>query len=161
MAATVKQADAEALRRNEQKWGKPLIAAGWNAFPSTIIEKQQALGLDPVDMNIILHLTNYWWTAEKLPFPSVETIANAIGLKPRAVQKRIKALHELGLLTRTERRKTRHGSDTNLYSFEGLIKAVQPFAEEKLAKRERQAHEEKERLARKKPRLTLLKTEEG
>ena len=42
----IKPAEAEALRKNEAKWTKPLMAAGWNAIPSIIIEKQEALGLD-------------------------------------------------------------------------------------------------------------------
>lgn len=157
--SALKQADAETLRKNEAKWSKPLMAAGWNALPSIIIEKQQALGLDSIDMNIILHLSHYWWTADVLPFPSVATIAQAIGVKPRTVQKRIKALHELGLLTRTERRQTRFGSDTNLYSFEGLIKASLPYAEEKLAARVKRAEAEKDRIARKKPKLTVVSSD--
>jgi DNA-binding transcriptional regulator YhcF (GntR family) len=157
--SVVKQADAETLRRNEAKWSKPLMAAGWNALPSIIIEKQQALGLDAIDMNIIVHLSNYWWRADTLPFPSVATIARAIGVKPRTVQKRVKALHNAGLLTRTERRQTRFGSDTNLYGFDGLIKAVLPYAQEKIAARAKRAEEDKDRLARKKPKLTVVKTD--
>lgn len=153
---SVNRAQVEALRRNEAKWTKPLIDAGWNAIPSIIIEKQEALGLDAIDMNIIVHLSNYWWHADNLPCPSVATIAKAIGVEPRTVQKRIKALHELGLLTRTERRKTRRGSDTNLYSFEGLIAAVLPYAQEKLAEREKRRQAEAERLRRKRPNLTVV-----
>ena len=152
----VNQAEAEALRRNEAKWSKPLIDAGWNAIPSIIIEKQEALGLDAIDMNIIVHLSNYWWQADNLPHPSVETIAKAIGVKPRTVQKRIKALHDLGLLTRTERRQTRHGSDTNLYGFEGLIKHALPYAQEKIAEREKRKQTETERLTRKRPKFTVV-----
>lgn len=157
MARTgINAAQAEALRRNEAKWSKPLMDAGWNAIPGIIIEKQEALGLDAIDMNIIVHLSNYWWHADNLPCPSVATIAKAIGIKPRTVQKRIKALHDLGLLTRTERRKTRFGSDTNLYSFEGLIGAALPFAEEKLAEREKRKQAENDRLTRKRPKLTVV-----
>ncbi len=155
--STVKPTDAEALRRNEAKWSKPLMAAGWNAVPSIIIEKQEALGLDALDMNIIVHLSNYWWHADQLPHPSVATIAKAIGVQPRTVQKRIAALQASGLLTRIERRETRYGSQSNLYGFEGLIKAALPFAEEKMAEREKREEAEKARLARKKPRLTLVK----
>lgn len=158
--STVKAADVETLRKNEAKWSKPLMAAGWNAIPSIIIEKQEALGLDAVDMNIIVHLSNYWWTADNVPHPSVDKIAKAIGIKPRTVQKRIKALHELGLLTREERRFTRNGSATNRYHFTGLIKADTPFAEEKVAKMAARAKEERERLTRKKPALTLVRSEE-
>jgi hypothetical protein len=157
--SAVRQADAEVLRKNEAKWSKPLMAAGWNALPSIIIEKQKALGLDAIDMNIILHLSHYWWTAETLPFPSVATIADAIGVKPRTVQKRIKALDELGLLTRIERRHTRFGSDTNQYSFEGLIKAALPYAQEKLAARAKREEAEKERIARKRPKLTVVSSD--
>ncbi len=56
--SAVKKTDAETLRRNEEKWSKPLMDAGWNAIPSIIIEKQEALGLDAIDMNIIVHLSN-------------------------------------------------------------------------------------------------------
>jgi predicted transcriptional regulator len=152
----VNQAEAEALRKNEAKWSKPLWAAGWNGIPSIIIEKQEALGLDALDMNIIVHLSNYWWHADNLPCPSVERIAKAIGVGTRTIQKRIKALHALGLLTRTERRKTRFGSDTNLYGFEGLIKAALPYAHEKIAEREKRKQAENDRIARKKPKLTVV-----
>lgn len=153
--AGVTAGEVEKLRVNEKKWSKPLMKAGWNAIPNVIIEKQAALGLDAIDMNIIVHLSHYWWQAENLPRPSVETIAKAIGLKPRAVQKRIKALHELGLITRHERRHTRNGSVPNLYSFEGLIKAATPYAIEKISEIEAAAEAKKDRLARKKPMLVV------
>jgi predicted transcriptional regulator len=156
MAEAVKKADVETLRKNEAKWSKPLMLAGWNAIPSIIIEKQEALGLDAIDMNIIVHLSSYWWTADNLPHPSVEKIAKAVGIKPRTVQKRVKALQELGLLSRHERRNTKRGSDTNLYSFEGLIRAVLPFAEEKLAHIAERRKQEQERLSRKKPILHVV-----
>ena len=156
MVEAVKKGDVEILRKNEAKWSKPLMAAGWNAIPSIIIEKQEALGLDAIDMNIIVHLTSYWWTAGNLPHPSVETIAKAVGVKPRTVQKRIKALHDLGLMTREERRYTKRGSDTNLYGFEGLIQAARPFAEEKLAQIATRKEEEQKRINRKKPDLHVV-----
>jgi len=147
---------AESLRKNEEKWTKTLMEAGWNAIPSVIIERQQALGLDAIDMNILLHLTNYWWKADNLPRPAVGTIAATIGIKPRTVQKRIAKLEADGFLTRTERRKTRYGSDTNLYSFEGLIEKCLPFAKEKLEARKARDKEEKDRAVRKRPKLALV-----
>ncbi|MEW6639016.1 MAG: helix-turn-helix domain-containing protein [Pseudomonadota bacterium] len=151
-----KQADVEKIKVNEAKWSKPLMAAGWTAMPSVIIEKQEALGLDAIDMNIILHLSHYWWTPDNLPHPSVETIAKAVGVTPRTIQKRIKALHELGLLEREERRYTHHGSTTNKYGFKGLIEKATPFAQEKLAEIQQKQQAKQERLARKKPKLTVV-----
>ena len=156
-STALNKAEAETPKRNEQKWSKILMQAGWNALPSIIIEKQEALGLDAIDMNIIVHLSNYWWNAERLRQPSVATIAKAIGVTERTVQKRITALVGLGLMSRQERRKTRFGSATNLYGFEGLIEAAKPYAVEKIAQREQRQQEERERLSRKKPKLAVVK----
>ena len=106
-------------------------------------------------MNLIVHLAQYWWQQDNLPHPSVETIASAIGVKPRTVQKRIKALQELQLLRRHERRRSNKSSDTNLYSFEGLIAAAMPFAKEKVAQKTAAIEQKKERLKSKRPKLVV------
>ncbi|MDU0343148.1 hypothetical protein [Bosea rubneri] len=155
MAKPASKAEVETLRKNEAKWTKTVLAAGWNAFPSIIIEKQEALGLDAIDINIILHLSNYWWVKENLPHPSVGAVAKALRISERTVQKRITALCKTGFMERTERRNTRVGSTTNLYSFNGLIEKVSPFAKEKLQQVEKHQEEKAERLARKRPKLVV------
>ncbi|MUT27294.1 hypothetical protein A9K71_23335 [Mesorhizobium sp. WSM3873] len=149
------KADAEKLRTNEKKWTRALMATGWSAFPNIIIEKQQALGLDALDMNIIIHLVQYWWLPENVPHPSVETIAKAIGVTTRTIQKRIAALEAHGLLEREERRHTPNGSMTNKYHFDGLIAAAKPYALDKAAEIRKAAQERSERLRRKKPKLVV------
>jgi len=72
--ATVKKAHVETLRVNEAKWSKTLMAAASNAIRSVIIEKQEALSFDAIDMNIAVHLSNYWRTIGNFPHPSVKTI---------------------------------------------------------------------------------------
>jgi DNA-binding transcriptional regulator YhcF (GntR family) len=158
-ASKSEAADVKQLRSNERKWTKPLIEAGWTCIPSIIIEKQAALGLDPLDMNIIVHLAQYWWQADNLPHPSVERIAASLGVKPRTIQKRIRALHAAKMITRSERRRGDNGNDTNHYSFEGLIAAAQPFAKEKLVEKAKAIEEKKKRLERKKPKLVVDNSE--
>ena len=58
-------------------------------------------------------------------------------------------------MEREERRHTKYGSVTNLYSFEGIIKAVALFAEEKLAKKVEAQAAEKARIKSKKPKLVV------
>jgi len=156
-----KGTDVQALKQNEKKWSPTLMKAGWSAFPNIIIEKQRALGLDAMDMNILLHLVQYWWLEENVPHPSVATIAEAIGVTPRAIQKRITALQAAGLITREERRHSKFGSQTNLYRFDGLIKACLPFAQEKLEAAKKKAEENKERVKRKKPKLVVNNDAQG
>jgi hypothetical protein len=61
MAAKKTVVNERVLRRNEEKWTAPLMDAGWTAIPSIILDKQHALGLDPVDVNILLQLAKHWW----------------------------------------------------------------------------------------------------
>ncbi|AZS19182.1 helix-turn-helix domain-containing protein [Caulobacter sp. FWC26] len=163
MSAKDKSPSAEAdLRTNEKKWSKPLMDAGWTVFPSVIIENQRQLGLDAMDVNILLHLASKWWNADGKPYPSKGTIALAMNVDPRTVQRRIAALEAAGLIRREERRETPTGSKTNVYHLDGLIEAAQPFAEEKLAEIEERRAIKKAKAARKgapKPKLKLVKSD--
>ena len=152
-AAATKKAETETLKTNEKKWSKTLMDAGWNVIPNIIIEKQEALGLRPIDMNILVHLSHYWWSKEELPRPTVATIATAVGVSKRTVQKHMSALEAANLLHREQRRHTQHGSIPNKYNFDGLIKAATPFAKEKIAEREKAKKDRQERVRRKRPRL--------
>lgn len=114
---------------NEEKWTTSLLQAGWTAVPNIIIKKQATLGLDPIDLNIVIHLLHSWTTADELPSPTVDMIAKEIGVSVRTVQKHIGDLQDSGLITRVERRYTRFGSAANLYSLDGLIRATMPFTD--------------------------------
>ena len=130
------------VKANEEKWTKPIMAAGWVGFPAVFVERQQALRLDALDLNILLHLVNYWWTKDRKPFPSKKTIADAIGVTPRTVQRHIADMEKDGLIQREERRIPGQGSQTNIYHFDGLIKSASPYAEEKLEKRKQRKQED-------------------
>ena len=146
----------EHLKVNEQKWTKALLAGGWTCAPNVVIERQQALGLTPLDINILLHLWTYWWTPDNKPHPSKATIAKAIGIKPRSVQRRIAAMEAAGFISRHERRQKGKASKTNLYSFEGLIQHATPYAQEKVQERKANRAAKAATLKRKKPKLKLV-----
>ena len=148
---------AKEHRVNEEKWSKTLMDAGWIAFPSVFIERQKALGLDSLDINILLHLSMYWWTKDNKPHPSKKTIAEAVGVTPRTVQRRIAAMEKVGFIRREERRIAGKGSGTNRYHLDGLIKEAGPYAKEKIEERTRREQEDKARPGRKgRPRLVVV-----
>lgn len=152
MSATEPDTDAaENLKVNEQKWSKPLMDSGWTAIPSVIIERQKALGLDALDVNILLHLATYWWTPDNKPHPSKVTIADAMRVTPRTIQRRIAALEAAKLIRRQERRIAGKGSRPNLYHLDGLIEATKPFAVEKLNLIAERAKENKAQAKRRRP----------
>jgi predicted transcriptional regulator len=130
----VKKLAAPETRLNERKWSKQLWDAGWTAIPNVIFEYQVALGLDPADINILLHVVSYWWKPEEKPWPSKVTIARAMNMDPRSIQRRIARMEAAGFIWREQRRIPGIGSKTNVYHLDGLIKEAVPFAKDKLAK---------------------------
>jgi predicted transcriptional regulator len=149
------KSSTDQLRVNEKKWSRELMSVGWTVIPNVIFERQQALGLDPLDVNILLHLASYWWTPEGKPHPSKRTIATAIGVDPRTVQRRIAQLEAGGLIRREQRREVGKGSKSNIYHFDGLIDAAKPYALEKAEELEQRDAVRKARAGRKgKAKLT-------
>jgi predicted transcriptional regulator len=141
----------------EKKWTRPLADAGWTALPNVIFERQHALGLDPLDINIILHLASYWWKAGNDPYPSKSTIAAAIGVNPRTVQRHIAKLEAAGFVSRTARSSKKSGRLSNQYSFTGLIKECTPFALERIEEKKKRMSEATARAKRKRPLLTVVR----
>ncbi|CAN98654.1 DNA binding protein [Sorangium cellulosum So ce56] len=139
------------------KWGEANIDWGWVALPKIILEKQHALGLEPEDINVILQIAQYWYAPGNLPFPSKATIAKAMGVNVRTVQRRLTRLHDLGFIKRIERKGGPKGTLSNQYSLAGLAEKATPFAEEAIQERERQRSETAARLKRKRPNKTQVK----
>lgn len=124
-----------AVRENERKWGKTLMDAGWTCIPSTIILRQHALGLDPVDMNIVLVIAAHWWKADQLAFPSKKLIADTIGKDSTTVRRRLARLEKDGLIERILRPQPGGRNSSNEYRLTGLITGAEPYAREEIAKR--------------------------
>jgi predicted transcriptional regulator len=158
MATKTKPADAaKTLRANERKWGKSLIKAGWTLIPNQLLERQAALGLDSIDLNILLHIMRHWWEADRLPFPSKATIAQCIKAHPRTVQRRIANLENSGFIKRVPRHHPERGRLSNEYDFAGLIGHLTPMAEQFLTQREQRQKEDKRRLTPSgRPRLHVV-----
>ena len=153
--AITKAEQQSRLQRNEEKWSPRLMEAGWTVLPSIILEKQHALGLDPIDVNILLQLARHWWYADNPPHPSKASIAECLGVDPSTVRRHIAAMEQAGLIRREARYKKSGGQENNAYHFDGLIKEATPFAEEAIMERERQKDERAARRHRKRPRLVV------
>jgi predicted transcriptional regulator len=149
------QLGQEGLRRNEQKWTPALWDAGWTALPNVIIEHQRALGLKPVDLNILLHLCRYWWTSDNLPHPSKRTIAECMNVDISTIRRRIAGMERRGLIQRVSRFDKARGQKSNFYDFSGLIQAAQPLAKEAQELKERRREEDTKRRTRR-PRVVAM-----
>lgn len=136
MAESAAKEGVKHLRANELKWGSRLVEAGWTLVPSTILERQLALGLDPVDFNILMQLARYWWKADNPPHPKIATIAECIKKSRSTVQRRLKRMERDGLIEIRHRHDPKHGGQTSSeYLFTGLIAEATNLAEEAIKDR--------------------------
>ena len=74
--------------------------AGFQPVPDLLLKHQNRLGLSPTNVVVLLNVLMHWWYPEQKPFPRSTTIAKRMGLSPRAVQRSLQQLQNLGLLTR-------------------------------------------------------------
>lgn len=149
MASTPKREKDKRFNRNEKKWSKALMDSGWTVIPSVILERQDALGLDATDINIILQLARHWWYSDNPPHPSKRTIAECMGIHVSTVRRHIAAMEQGGFIRRVERWDTNQGQLSNEYHFDGLIEEATPYAKEITAKRAKLQKDVEKRRTRK------------
>lgn len=127
-------------------WGATVLEPGFTGIPRLLLDKQAALGLDSLDLNIILQLARWWFpSSAKPPSRTKRQIAQAIGVDPSTVRKHLAALETGGLVTRVSRhRQDGTGQDANAYDLSGLIAGLTPFAEEWSETRRRREAEDDE-----------------
>ena len=152
MAKSKKPATTKALR---DKWGNDLLETGWTGLPNVLIEKQHALGLDVIDLGIILHLVKHWWSATEPPFPSKGRMAQAMGISKRTVQRHVAEMEAKGYVTREQQR--RGGGRANRYHLDGLIEKLKPFAEEANQEKQERIRNRAARLRRTQPLMKVIK----
>lgn len=137
----------ETQKALEAKWGKPLLAAGFTALPDVVFRFQKKLQLQRTDVLVLLHLASYWWKPKENPWPAKGTIAAAMDIDPRTVQRSIARMEKLGYVKRIERKAKVGDNLTNEYDLRGLVKAATKVAEQEIALREKRAAEDKGRMA--------------
>ena len=155
-APVAKLVPKEKEKESRKKWGNELIDAGYTIFPSVLISRQKALGLEPIHINILLVLFTYWWTADTLPYPSKKTMAEIIGVDESTIRRRIAEMERAGFIKREVRRVANDRNKTNIYDFNGLIEVLKPFALEEIQAKEANRAAKASRVSSKKPNLKVV-----
>src|SRR6266545_6774070 len=82
-----KQAGKDTRRASEKKFGKPVMDVGFCITPSLLMKGQARIGLNPVQFNIVMHLLDQWWTADRRPWPTKALLAERMDMSPRQIQR--------------------------------------------------------------------------
>lgn len=97
---------------------------GWVAVSRMFLRHHRGLGVSDAQAMLILTILDYQW-GDRLPFPKVETLAEATGKSEKTVRANIRALRELGLV-RTRLR----GGRSNEYDFSPLFDRLREIENE-------------------------------
>lgn len=112
-------------QRSVEKWGEA-GKGGFQLLPDILFKKQVELGLSPTDMLVLMNLTMHWWYAHQRPFPRTSTIAARMGVETRTVQRSLKKLTDLGLLTRVAE-KDDAGEERIVCDLSGLVGRLEQY----------------------------------
>lgn len=113
----------------KDKWGDITYRGGWVALPTILLDQQTKLGLIPEDLVVLSHLIRFWWKKEKLPFPSLSKIGQAMGVEEDYVIERINELEKNKLIKQVPKLGQR-----TAYDLEGLVMALEKATTRKLNK---------------------------
>ncbi len=102
---------------------------GFQVVPDVLLKYQKRLGLQPLDLGIVLNIMMHWWTADEKPFPRMKMIADRMGVSPRTVERRVKSMEKAGLLRRLPSEK-RGGLTIRRFDLDGLVGRLKSFANE-------------------------------
>jgi predicted transcriptional regulator len=121
--------------------------------------------LSPTEMIVLFHLVGSWWKKDEMPFPSLNTLADQIGISQRQVQRSINTLEEKGYLKRIKK-KIKGVIASNVYDLSPLVETLKIVADHFVNKHPRNIKSPKDDLVEKKdqtkrkPQKDKVKSEE-
>lgn len=113
----------------DKKWGKDTMKANYTVIPSALIRGQARLGIDAMELAVLIHLLDHWWQASKMPWPSKKSIGERLRVSQKTVQRAMVRLEKGGLIQRKERyHKGTGGRTSNEYDLSPLVERLKPIA---------------------------------
>lgn len=105
----------------QRKWGEDVLNGGFVLVPTLLLKKQGELGLDGIDVTVLLNLLASWWEPETHPFPKTATISRRMGVSTRTVQRSLKRLEEKGFVRREREVQEDNHIVRTLYDLSGTV----------------------------------------
>lgn len=115
---------------SNRKWSSPVLKQGFCMIPSLLLRAQQRLGLNPTQLAVLLQIIDFWWEADRKPFPSKKALSERLGLSTRQIQRYLTELENAGLLKRIERKSVNNGKLSNEYDLSGLVDRLKEITKE-------------------------------
>lgn len=106
------------LSKQRARWGDA-VDPGLVIVPGVLLKYQQRLGLEALDVMVILNLVELWEEGDDMPAPRVTVLAGRVGRNRRTVE-RVLAKLEIAGLVRWLPSETRGGRTVRMFDLAGL-----------------------------------------
>lgn len=114
-----------------EKWGMEVAENGFAQLPNYLILLNQFVDADsklsPVELITLIQIASAWWEKDKLPFPSIRTLAIRSGVSERQMHRTIRTLEDKGLLKRVKKKENSIMS-SNSYDLSPLVSVLSDAA---------------------------------
>jgi predicted transcriptional regulator len=124
-----------------EKWGLQVAERGFTQIPNYLLIINSFVHedhkLSPAEMIVLLHLISSWWKKDEMPYPSMNTLADRIGISQRQVQRSIKTLEEKSYLKKGKK-KIKGVIATNIYDLTPTVQILNTVAEHFINKHPRE-----------------------
>lgn len=108
-------------RKLEDRFTRQVVGSyGFTQLPNLLLFAQARLKITPTQFNVLLHLIQHWWDADKPPHPKIETIARRVGKSQRMVLRYLEGLESAGLIRRVHRYRGKQRQISSAYKLDGL-----------------------------------------
>ncbi len=121
------QEDQTAFTR---RWGKKVADHGYTMVPTALFRMQARLGLNPSQFLVLLQLLSHWFKDDSLPWPSKDTIATRLRIRPRQLQRILTDLEDADIIKRRARYRASGGQTSNAYDLSGLVRKLKTLEPE-------------------------------
>ena len=128
-----KQAPEESQKILNQKWGQETMDANYAVIPSALLRGQARLGINAIELALLIHLIDHWWKPGEMPWPSKKTLAERLRVGEKTVQRAMAHLQEEGLISRNARFNKTGARTSNEYDLAPLVERLKPIAKDMVA----------------------------
>jgi predicted transcriptional regulator len=116
------------------KWGIG-AKAGYQLVPNVLFRAQKHLGIDCIDVVILLNLSLHWWGPFNLPYPSSQLLAQRTNLSKRTVERHLHNLEKKGFIKRQQPNAQEGKPKTRSFDMSGLVEKLEAAASLNLVQR--------------------------
>lgn len=131
----VADAPARSARELEKRWGSARDP-GFVYLPSVLLRAQPRLKINAIELAVLVHLIDHWWSSTEMPFPSKRRLAERLSVSEKTVQRAIAKLEALGLVRRVARHLSAGGQTSNAYDLSSLVERLKEIAADVMKARE-------------------------